>query len=185
MALGTFGSSAPRLKTEEMGGSGSSPVSDALDASRELQGPTPEGQPAIREQIQPLAVSGQGGAAADATTTTTSTSKVDLDTMTTTVTIVGSNTGVLLLFNSFCSNNTAEQTVQIQLFRDGTAIGFTARNAQQGVAVTEVDQDFPISIHHFEALETSGAHTYKVQWSVSNNTGSMFNRRLDAIEMRR
>ena len=167
MGLGSFGGEGPVL-AHTSGGGGVSAVGAALDRSRELQGPSPEGQVALREQVKSDQVTGIRSVNAGSTVTTTSTTDTDLDSMTITYTPVSGNTGAMLHAKVNAFNDTIAATVTVSI----SLAGSVHVESEAVVTSPAAGQTFCATTIWNAPAQAVTSRTDKLVWRVSGGTGS-------------
>lgn len=123
------------------------------------------------------AVSQSGVVAPTAGQTTTSTTLVDLASASVPLTTAGGR--VLLLFSGYCSNSNANQSCYFAVFQDGVNQGGLAGcTSATASAVGTVSMVMVLT-------PTAGSHTWKIQWNVSANTGTLQSGYFSVVEIKR
>ncbi len=169
MALGSFGGSAPRIKSHGVSAAGGSePLSDTLGEAIEGTWPTPEGTPADQRQID---VSKIGAAGASAATTTSATDITlagsALDSCTLSVTVNGSQSVFLIGVIDTKNSTTARRFNVFGFFRDTTQLGAGVAN-QFRTYLPFVSDEAVVVIAWLDARPAQGTYTYTIHWATEN-----------------
>jgi hypothetical protein len=103
---------------------------------------------------------------------TTSTSFVDVDATNLALTITTSGGDILVGFSGDIANDTAGRSVMLNISLDGTLV-----TNDDGFIVTyqtTANRSIPVSFVYLITGVSAGAHTLKLSWKVSANTGVLY-----------